>query len=74
MQEALDKAREGRTCIVIARRLTTIQTADRIAVMNEGRVMEMGTHSQLVAREGVYFRRLQVQNAPKRTRKPFTGV
>nr|KAG5689387.1 hypothetical protein BaRGS_017671 [Batillaria attramentaria] len=62
VQEALDKAREGRTCIVIAHRLTTIQNADRIAVINHGRVQEIGTHSQLVTRQGAYYRLLQTQN------------
>lgn len=74
VQEALDKAREGRTCIVIAHRLTTIQTADRIAVINEGRVVEMGTHSQLVTREGAYFRLLQAQNAVKTPPKSSSAM
>ena len=74
VQEALDKAREGRTCIVIAHRLTTIQTADRIAVINDGRVVEMGTHSQLVGREGAYFRLLQAQNAGRKSSKMSTGL
>jgi ATP-binding cassette subfamily B (MDR/TAP) protein 1 len=63
VQEALDKAREGRTCIVIAHRLTTIQNADRIAVIHEGRLHEIGTHSQLVAMQGKYYALLRVQNA-----------
>lgn len=54
MQAALDKAREGRTCIVIAHRLSTIQNADIIAVMSQGTVIEMGTHNELMAMEGAY--------------------
>ncbi|NXA35157.1 MDR1 protein, partial [Eudromia elegans] len=55
VQKALDNARQGRTCIVIAHRLTTVQTADIIAVIQNGRVVEQGTHSQLLAKEGYYY-------------------
>ncbi|NXG50962.1 MDR1 protein, partial [Psilopogon haemacephalus] len=55
VQKALDNARQGRTCIVIAHRLTTVQTADIIAVIQNGRVVEQGTHSQLMAKEGQYY-------------------
>ncbi|XP_048881500.1 ATP-binding cassette, sub-family B (MDR/TAP), member 4 [Brienomyrus brachyistius] len=54
VQEALDKVREGRTCIVVAHRLSTIQNADRIAVLKDGVVVEMGTHQQLLTKQGVY--------------------
>ncbi|XP_019747634.1 ATP-dependent translocase ABCB1 isoform X6 [Hippocampus comes] len=54
VQEALDKARQGRTCIVVAHRLSTIQNADRIAVFQGGEVVEQGTHQQLLAEKGVY--------------------
>nr|CDM63410.1 multidrug resistance protein 1 [Pyrrhula pyrrhula] len=62
VQEALDKAREGRTCIVIAHRLSTIQNADRIAVVQNGRVTEQGTHQQLLAEKGVYYSLVNVQS------------
>ncbi|XP_064195313.1 ATP-binding cassette, sub-family B (MDR/TAP), member 4 [Anguilla rostrata] len=54
VQEALDKAREGRTCIVVAHRLSTIQNADRIAVLQNGVVVEQGTHQQLLAKQAAY--------------------
>ncbi|XP_032731938.1 phosphatidylcholine translocator ABCB4 isoform X3 [Lontra canadensis] len=62
VQEALDKAREGRTCIVIAHRLSTIQNADLIVVCQNGKVKEHGTHQQLLAQKGIYFSMVSVQN------------
>uniref|UniRef100_A0A3Q3VVZ1 Bile salt export pump n=1 Tax=Mola mola TaxID=94237 RepID=A0A3Q3VVZ1_MOLML len=56
VQEALDKAREGRTCIVIAHRLSTIQNSNIIAVMSRGFVIEKGTHDQLMALKGAYYK------------------
>uniref|UniRef100_A0A2K6S1K2 ATP binding cassette subfamily B member 4 n=1 Tax=Saimiri boliviensis boliviensis TaxID=39432 RepID=A0A2K6S1K2_SAIBB len=61
VQEALDKAREGRTCIVIAHRLSTIQNADLIVVFQNGRIKEHGTHQQLLAQKGIYFSMVSVQ-------------
>uniref|UniRef100_A0A3P8Y2G2 ATP-binding cassette, sub-family B (MDR/TAP), member 4 n=1 Tax=Esox lucius TaxID=8010 RepID=A0A3P8Y2G2_ESOLU len=55
VQEALDVARQGRTCIVVAHRLSTIQNADLIAVFQKGVVVEQGTHQQLLAQRGVYY-------------------
>ena len=49
------QARQGRTTIVIAHRLSTIQGADVIAAVADGRIVETGTHSQLLAMKGVYF-------------------
>ncbi|KAK7093853.1 ATP-dependent translocase ABCB1-like [Littorina saxatilis] len=54
VQTALDNAREGRTCIVIAHRLSTIMNADIIFVMEDGQVLEQGTHQELLAKQGAY--------------------
>lgn len=54
IQEALDALAVGRTTLVIAHRLGTIRNADRIVVMHEGRIAEIGSHAELLAREGIY--------------------
>ncbi|KAI6222555.1 Multidrug resistance protein 1A [Aphelenchoides besseyi] len=61
VQDALDKARHGRTSIVIAHRLSTIQNADQIAVVNEGRIVEIGTHNELIRSPGIYRSLCQTQ-------------
>lgn len=56
VQDALDRAREGRTCVVIAHRLSTIRNADKIAVVSQGEVIEQGNHDQLMELEGAYYK------------------
>ena len=61
VQDALDKAREGRTTIVIAHRLSTIQTADVIVSLQGGEVAEIGTHTDLMQRQGLYYELVSTQ-------------
>ncbi|XP_077124833.1 ATP-binding cassette sub-family B member 5-like isoform X1 [Ranitomeya variabilis] len=61
VQQALDQARKGRTCIIIAHRLSTVQNADLIIVMKNGKVIEKGTHQQLLANRGEYYELVNAQ-------------
>ena len=61
VQKAFDRAREGRTTIIIAHRLSTIWSADVIASIEGGRVVEMGTHSELMRNKGLYFELVTAQ-------------
>ncbi|KAF4517428.1 hypothetical protein B566_EDAN005037 [Ephemera danica] len=61
VQDALDKARQGRTCIVVAHRLSTIRNADCIAVMHHGKIVETGTHQELRSLRGRYYNLIQGQ-------------
>ncbi|XP_068901227.1 ATP-dependent translocase ABCB1-like isoform X2 [Tenebrio molitor] len=65
VQEALDNAKQNRTCITIAHRLTTIQDADVICVLNEGTVAEMGKHSELLEKKGLYYEFYKLQAGQK---------
>ncbi|KAI0494672.1 hypothetical protein KFK09_024814 [Dendrobium nobile] len=63
LQEALDRLMRGRTTVLVAHRLSTIRGVDCIGVVQEGRIIEIGSHAELVARpEGAYSRLLQLQN------------
>jgi ATP-binding cassette subfamily B protein len=61
VRDALSRMVEGRTSVVIAHRLSTIQRADKIIVMHKGQVREVGTHQQLLAQHGIYYKLYQLQ-------------
>jgi ATP-binding cassette subfamily B protein len=61
VRDALSRMVEGRTALIIAHRLSTIQRADKIIVMHKGQVREMGSHQQLLAQRGIYYKLYQLQ-------------
>lgn len=63
VQQALDLAKAGRTCLIIAHRLTTIMNADLICVVQGGKIAEMGTHGELLEQNGLYAQLHAVQSA-----------
>jgi subfamily B ATP-binding cassette protein MsbA len=63
VQDALDRLAKGRTSLVIAHRLSTIREADLILVMEDGRIVERGTHDALIERDGLYRRLHRLQTA-----------
>ena len=74
VQEALDRALAGRTSIVIAHRLSTIQRADRILVMHKAQLREEGTHQELLARRGIYWKLYQLQYKDQDVGSPASVV
>jgi ATP-binding cassette, subfamily B, multidrug efflux pump len=73
VREALSRMVEGRTSIIIAHRLSTIQRADRILVMHKGRLRESGTHQELLAQRGIYWKLYQLQYKDQEVTEP-TGA
>jgi subfamily B ATP-binding cassette protein MsbA len=76
VQEALERLMQGRTSIVIAHRLSTVHHADRIAVLDQGRLTELGTHAELIAHDGLYARLYRMQfreNGQLDTGQPATS-
>ncbi len=66
VQQAVEKLLAGRTALIVAHRLSTIQNADRILVVHKGQIRESGTHAELLARRGIYYRLYQLQYASLR--------
>jgi ATP-binding cassette subfamily B protein len=61
VREALTRMVEGRTSVIIAHRLSTIQRADKIIVMHKGHLREFGSHQELLAKRGIYWKLYQLQ-------------
>jgi ATP-binding cassette subfamily B protein len=68
VRDALGRMVEGRTSIIIAHRLSTVQSADRILVMHKGRLRECGTHQELLAARGIYWKLYQLQYKDQESR------
>ena len=62
VQEALNNLLKGRTSVVIAHRLSTIHNADLIVVVDHGRIAEQGTHNELMERNGIYAKLIEMQS------------
>ena len=65
VQDALEQSKKGRTSIIIAHRLATIKSADRIYVMASGRIIETGTHESLLEKKGAYSKMISLQQFSK---------
>ena len=66
IQDSLDRLSEGRTTLIIAHRLSTIRSAHRIAVVEHGEIVEMGTHEELMRKNGAYAALQRAQNGTER--------
>ena len=62
VQNALENMMKNRTSVVIAHRLSTIQNADQIVVMQKGQIVEQGTHTELIQRNGMYKKLVEMQS------------
>jgi ATP-binding cassette subfamily B protein len=73
IRQAIDRLMQGRTSIVIAHRLSTIQKCDKILVMHKGRIREAGTHQELLAQRGLYYKLYQLQYKDQEVTVPELG-
>jgi len=70
IQQAIEEAMKGKTSFIIAQRLSTIKNADRIMVLDNGEIVEFGTHNELIAKDSVYRRIYETQFLEKTTKRP----
>jgi ATP-binding cassette subfamily B protein len=65
MQKSLRRLIKGHTCLIIAHRLSTVTDADRIIVLEQGRIAEIGSHQELLAKQGLYYNMFQSLSGPE---------
>ena len=69
IQDALQRLMQNRTSLVVAHRLSTIKNSDRIIVLHKGEIRETGTHQELLAQQGIYYKLYELQYAYQETRQ-----
>jgi ATP-binding cassette subfamily B protein len=74
VQSALERMVQGRTSVIIAHRLSTVQQADRILVMHKGQLREMGTHQELLGLRGIYWKLYQLQYKDQEVQAASSGI
>lgn len=74
VQQALERLMEGRTCFIIAHRLSTVRNADRIVVLKDGQVSEMGSHDELMAQSGLYAKLVRQQFLTREHQRAAAGL
>ena len=74
VQSALERMVQGRTSVIIAHRLSTVQQADRILVMHKGQLREMGTHQELLGLRGIYWKLYQLQYKDQEVQAASRGI
>ena len=74
VQEAIEHSRHGRTTLIIAHRLATVMAADRIVVINDGQIQEMGKHRELMANDGLYARLASLQFIDAKAEKVWAAA
>jgi ABC-type multidrug transport system fused ATPase/permease subunit len=67
--DALDRLMVGRTTFIIAHRLSTVRYSDMILVLNDGKLVEHGTHSELIAAKGMYYQLHEVQTTQRKSKR-----
>jgi ATP-binding cassette subfamily B multidrug efflux pump len=74
VRSALERMVQGRTSVIVAHRLSTVQQADRILVMHKGQLRELGTHQELLGQRGIYWKLYQLQYKDQEMQSAANGL